>query len=152
MLRKTAVAFGTLLACAAPDGVPLPPDAGSPGQSSGCLSSVPGRLVDDELRWPWRIHWSPSAATLAASCAAYGDDAVMTMVVDAFDSPRGRPPMTFEEPCTRGEVVVDLPTQLVFHGQYTISSASSGKRSSTLNMNQDVHCNHDVTMMVWPPR
>ena len=89
--------------------------------------------------------------TLAQSCGAYGDDAVVVMVVDAFDGGPGRAPLTFDQLCTKGEVVVELPSQLVFHGQYTVSSASTGKRSLTLNMNQDVHCSHDVYMMVRSP-
>jgi hypothetical protein len=104
------------------------------------------------MRWPWRLRWSGSAGTLAGACRGYGDDAVMTMVVDVFDHPRATGPMTFEKPCPDGELLVELPSQWVFHGAYTVSSAGNARRSSTLNMNQDLHCNHDVSMLVWPPR
>jgi hypothetical protein len=132
------------------------PSDATPGESR-CLSSQPSRLVEGERRWPWRIHWSAGwlgdqIKTLAEVCDAYGEDATVAMTVDVLSGRPSGPPMTFEAPCTAAELLVDLPSELVFHGSYTVRSMTTGRSSGPSIMSQDVHCSRDVYFSVWAPR
>lgn len=116
-----------------------------------CSSNLPGRMAGGETVWPWRIHWSPAdGGPLAETCARYGSDASVKLTVDAFDGrAASEPALTLTAPCTKGELIVDLPSQYVFHGQYLISG-DSGTSPPGLVI-QDVHCTRDLSFVVGAP-
>jgi hypothetical protein len=148
-------------------GPDLAPDQGpgidlSVDLSSGCLDSTESHVGSDgQAWWWWRFHWQNTSA-----CAAWGSDAKVIVEVDAPSNPsdasgglricsldelssdNGSPcamanTWRFQASCTAGELLLDLPSNNLFHGYYHVESSTFPSSARHL-INQDVHCSRDL--------